>query len=242
MESPITDSVGQAEPKKTWTGAVVARLRPSGHHLSDEEIFDVINAVGDREVAADALAAKGITLPMYCLWKAKYRHLTLDEFRHARRQELLRARAKLGVLVAVVVLGGGGMVFGLARATQWNSGDTAEVQSPVTTVAPASASRPAPTPPVEPDRRFDPPLPTSVDPDSEPGYKIQVAAPTTVSEARLLVERLTEDGHSAYLFRTTVSNQEVFRVRVGPFDSLTTAEKTAIELRRAGYADAWITR
>ena len=244
MEPPITDSVSPAERKTTWTGAVVARLRPRGHHLSDEEIFDVINAVGDRDVAADALAAKGITLPMYCLWKAKYRHLTLDEFRHTRRQEFWRARAKLGVLVTVVILGGGGIVYGLARAAQWNSAVPADAQLPVASTAPVTAPAPMPSsvPAVEPDTRFDPPSATSVEPDAEPGYKIQVAAPTTVSEARLLVERLTEAGHSAYLLRATVGNQEVFRVRVGPFDSVVAAEKTAAELRRAGYPDAWITK
>jgi cell division septation protein DedD len=233
----MADSVGQAEPKKTWTGAVVARLRPSGHHLSDEEIFDVINAVGDREVAADALAAKGITLPMYCLWKAKYRHLTLDEFRQTRRQEFWRARAKLGVLIAVVVLGGGAIVFGLSRAMQRSSADSAAAQIAAAPLAPISPVTPA----VAPDPRFDPPS-TGVEPDSEPGYRIQVAAPPTVAEARVLVERLTEGGYSAYLMRATVSNQEVFRVRVGPFDSLAAAEQIAAELRQAGYPDAWITR
>src|SRR5262245_61554235 len=111
----MTDSAGQAEPEKTWTDAVVARLRPGGHHLSDDEIFGIVNAVSDREVAMDVLAAKGVTLPMYCLWKAKYRHLTLEEFRQTRRMELWRARSRLGLLIAVTVLGGGGIVVGLVQ-------------------------------------------------------------------------------------------------------------------------------
>jgi cell division protein FtsN len=58
----------------------------------------------------------------------------------------------------------------------------------------------------------------------------------------VLLERLTSDGYSAYLSRAIVSNQEVFRVRVGPFDTLPAAEEMASKLHRDGYSDARIAR
>jgi sporulation related protein len=216
----------------------VNSLRPGSRHLSDDEIFEILNTVGDREDAVDVFAAKGVTLPMYCLWKSKYRHLTLEEFREARRRELWRARGMLSALIVVAVLGAGGIVYGLARAVQWNSAGGAEAQSART----PSASTPPASTPVELRPSAYPSAPTTTATDPEPGYKIQVAAAPTVDEARVLVERLTTDGYAAYLFQATVSNQEVFRVRVGPFDTLPAAEETASRLHRAGYADAWITR
>ena len=42
--------------------------------------------------------------------------------------------------------------------------------------------------------------------------------------------------------RAVVGTKEVFRVRVGPFETLPEAEKIAAQLRSAGYAGAWIAR
>jgi cell division protein FtsN len=39
-----------------------------------------------------------------------------------------------------------------------------------------------------------------------------------------------------------VGNGEVFRVRVGPFDTLPAAEEMATRLRSDGYGGAWIAR
>jgi len=39
-----------------------------------------------------------------------------------------------------------------------------------------------------------------------------------------------------------VNNAAVFRVRVGPFDTLESAQAIASKLRQDGYGDAWITR
>jgi cell division septation protein DedD len=76
----------------------------------------------------------------------------------------------------------------------------------------------------------------------EPGYTIQVAASPTEREARRLVERLTAEGRRAYLSRALVKDVEVFRVRVGPFDTRSEAEDVAVQLHRDGYDRAWIAR
>jgi cell division protein FtsN len=39
-----------------------------------------------------------------------------------------------------------------------------------------------------------------------------------------------------------VKNVEVFRVRVGPFDTLSEAKEVSRQLRRNGYDGAWIVR
>ena len=57
-----------------------------------------------------------------------------------------------------------------------------------------------------------------------------------------MVARLTTKGYSAYLTRAVVGNSDVFRVRVGPFDTLSAAEVTAGRLRSDGFGDVWISR
>jgi cell division protein FtsN len=42
--------------------------------------------------------------------------------------------------------------------------------------------------------------------------------------------------------RAVVGNSDVFRVRIGPFDTLSAAEETATQLRSDGFGGAWIAR
>lgn len=253
MDSQVSDSVVHVDRRKTWTDAVYAGFRASDHHVSDDEIFEILEGGSDGESAADLCAVKGVTVPMYCVWKAKYRHLSLEEVRRVRRRERWRGRCVLGVLLAAAVLGTGGIVFGLVRAAHANITVAAESPPPVTSVPrtesaggrrhqghsqPNSAPAPAPEAPlVEHRSRSD--APPSI---PEPGYKIQVAAAPSLQEGRLVVERLASAGYPAYLARAIVSNIEVFRVRIGPFDTLAAAEEIASQLQRDGYNGAWIAR
>src|SRR5918997_1007051 len=83
--------------RTTWTDVVFASVRPSDHHVTDDEIFAMLNAASDAETTAEMCASKGVTVPMYCVWKTKYRHLSLAELRTARRRELWRAGGLLAV-------------------------------------------------------------------------------------------------------------------------------------------------
>ncbi len=69
---------------------------------------------------------------------------------------------------------------------------------------------------------------------------MQVAARSSLQEARELLEQVASAGYRAYLLRANVGDMDVFRVRVGPFDTLPAAAKVASQLRRDGYSDAWI--
>jgi cell division septation protein DedD len=254
VDPQASESVVHVDREKTWTDAVFASLRPTGHHVSDDEIFEILNGGSDQETAADLCAAKGVTVPMYCVWRAKYRHLNLDELRKVRRRELWRARALLGVLLAATVLGAGGIGFGLARVAYVKITAAAEPQRPVTLaaeptppihvqIAPAVPDSPqvvstAPeATPMEPATLSD-----SLPPTAEPGYSVQVAAADSLQQGRVLVERLAVAGYPAYLSRAFVGDIEVFRVRVGPFDARPAAEEIASQLRRDGYQGAWIAR
>jgi len=264
VDPQVSDSVVHVDDRKTWTDAVFASFRPSDHHVSDEEVFEILNAGSDGAAATDLCAAKGVTVPMYCVWKTKYRHLNLEELREARRRELWRTRCLLGVFLVAAVLGAGGIVLGLARAAQANittGGVSASAEAsvdkktpPLRTSLPTAESRaernqgahsqlataPAPAPKaplVEHESRSD-----AIPPAPEPGYRIQVAAAPSLQEGRVLVERLASAGYPAYLSRVIVRDTELFRVRIGPFDTLASAEQIASLLKRDGFNGAWIAR
>jgi cell division septation protein DedD len=195
---------------------------------------------------------------MYCAWKAKYRNSSLEELRRARRREHWRARSVLGVLLVTAMLGAGGIVFGLARAAQANitgaaTSMPADVPADLKVRAPYSeaevridpvadhsrdeVSVPSKTTPVE-----DAALSDALAPPTDPGFKVQTGAAPTVQEGRALMERLAAAGYPAYLFRAIVRDVEVFRVRVGPFDTLSAAEAMASQLQRDGFDGAWVVR
>jgi cell division septation protein DedD len=252
VDSPLS-RVAHVDRRKAWSDAVFASLRPRDR-VSDEDIFEILSAGSDGEGAAALCEARGVTVPMYCVWKAKYRNLSLDQLRVARREEVRRARYVRGALVMVAVLAVGGIAVALGRAAQAPSPsapDPALVATapppaappPVVTVdrqpdaAPASASSAeAPIAPAV-DRRA-PPAPPP--PAIEPGYHVQVAAANTLQEGRAIVDRLLAAGHRAYLFPTVVGDVEVFRVRVGPFDTLAAAQESSAQLKRDGHTGAWI--
>ena len=254
MEAQDTYSVGvQVEPQTTWRDALVARIRPSDHYVSDEDVYALLTDDSEGMTTAELCAARGVTLPMYCVWKRKYQRLSLNQLRAERSRERQRRYAIVGLACALVALVAGGITVSATRAMF--SSSTVAAESPAartsTPVAPAAAAPPplAPSPAVGQPRAQSVSsaprrqtaagdLPVVV----ETGYRIQVTAADDLDEGREMVARLTANGYPAYLTRATVGNSEVFRVRVGPFENLAAAEETASRLRAAGHAGAWITR
>jgi cell division septation protein DedD len=249
----VQECVVEDEARATWTDMLVASLTTSDAHVSDDEIFEILAAGGNVPSTADLCAVRNVTVPMYCVWKSKYRGLSLDHLREVRRREIWRARCLVGVLLIVVAAGAGGVVFGIVRAAQaiTVSGPNKAVDWTATTIntqllesktvgaiVPATLSvsaSPVGTSAVVA-------APTPLTSTGEPRYDVQVAAADTVEHGRALVERLVAAGHPSYVSTAIVSNVEVFRVRVGPFKTLDEAKEVSRQLQRSGYAGAWIVR
>lgn len=275
MDSEKAENSVRVEPEKTWTDAILAMARPSDHGVTDEEMFELLNPVGNGEPLAQLLAARDISVPMYCVWKAKYRQLSLDQLRRARSRERWRARGALAGLVVAAMVGASGIALGLALAmpaklTVREGAVGARYDAGSTTSSAPASNRPAdpagragvpnldsaPSPSnqraimasdaaaaaVVPNTTSSDRQPSADAPPvtTEPGYKIQVAAANTEPEGRAIIERLAATGYRSYLLRATVNDAEVFRVRVGPFDTLESAQEAAARLRQDGYSGAWI--
>ena len=251
MEVQETGSaVAEVATGTTWREALLARVWPADHRYSDEDIFAILKDGGDGHTAAELCAASGITVPMYCVWKSKYRQLDLDELRSARRREQRRRYSVIGLVILVATLFTGGIVVGLAWAVR--SAFTGPTASPSATSTAASnlpSRQSAPGEP-RPDRpqatrtvTVDPPSPSDgVTVTAETGYRIQVTAADTDQQGRAVVAQLASRGFPAYMTRAVVGNKDLFRVRVGPFETLAAAEEIAGRLRSAGYVDVWIAR
>lgn len=246
--------VVQVEPLTTWRDALVARIRPSDHYVSDEDVYALLNEDSEGATTAELCAARGVTLPMYCVWKRKFQRLSLDQLRAARSRERRRRYTIAGLAFAVVVMVVGGLTVSAARAIFASVDVVAESRSEPPPRPVASAPEPPPPsrtiaePTARPASSPKAPAPkrqaaaTEVPTVAETGYRIQVTAADNVNEGRAMVAQLTSAGYPAYMTRALVGTSEVFRVRIGPFDTLAAAEETASRLRAAGYAGAWITR
>lgn len=258
MDAQDSGSVAvQVEPQSTWRDALVARIRPSDHFVSDDDVFALLTEDTEGLTTAELCAAKGVTLPMYCVWKRKYQRLTLDQLRAERGRERWRRYAIAGVAFGVVALVAGGITVSAARAVFASFTVAAKtppertpdpIASSSASPAPAAPSRPVAGPSASPASSPKPPAvrrqaaPNEIPAVAETGYRIQVTAADDLEEGREAVARLTSDGYPAYITQATVGNRAVFRVRVGPFETLAAAEETASRLRAAGHAGAWITR
>ena len=253
MEVQETYSVDvQVAPETTWRDAILARIRPSDHFVSDDEVFALLTDESEGLTTAELCAARGVTLPMYCVWKRKYQRMTLGQLRAARSRERRRRYTTVGVALGIVVLVVGGMTVSAARAVVASFTVEAEpgrTSGPIAVApAPPATSRSVDEPRATPGASVTPPAPRrqaaaiDIPAVAETGYRIQVTAADDVDEGRATVARLTSDGYPAYMTRATVGTTEVFRVRVGPFETLAAAEETASRLRAAGHTGAWIAR
>lgn len=251
LEAQDTEgAVAQVEPVTTWREALSARLRPGDHHVSAEEIFAILNDGNDGGTTADLCAAKGVTVPMYCVWKLKYRQLPLDQLRAARRREQLRHHTVIGLVVLTAVLVMAGIAVSLVWAVSSTFKGLAESQSASATLEPDRG--PGPLSGSDPTAvRVRARQVATADPLSpadatativETGYRIQVTAAESAEEGRAVVARLAAKGYPAYMTRAVVGHSDVFRVRIGPFDTLSAAEDIATQLRADGYGGVWIAR
>lgn len=255
-----TTLIDQVETATGWREALLARVHPADHRISDEDIFAILNDESEGLTAAELCARSGVTVPMYCVWKSKYRQLSLEELRQARRREQRRRYSIIGLAVLVATLSAGAIVVGLSWAML--SAITGSTASP-----PVIAATPSQVEPAQLAARVEPrqelarvgpaiveqPLPKrlTIDPQPQPaaeapieeaGYRIQVTAADTEQQGLAMVAKLESAGYPAYMMRAVVGDKNVFRVRVGPFETQPEAEKIAADLRTAGYKGVWIAR
>ena len=222
----------------------------SRQRFTDEQIFNLLRAAESEAGEKSALSeACGITVPTYCLWKARYGKLTLDQLRGVRAIESKRAAARR-VLVA------GGIVLMLAAVglsvSAWFSPSALVAQPRVATAAGPEAAPAVPVTPVAPTQSMASPQahatasPPAAEGDhaspANEGYAVQLAAVPDVREASGKVEQLESAGYAAYLLPTTAGDLTLYRVRIGPFESLRDAQDAARRLKRDGHEGAWISK
>lgn len=229
-------------------------LPKSSKRFTDEQIFAILRAAeGERDGTPALCEAQGVTVPMYCLWKVRYGKLTLDELRQARALESRRAFTRHALLAAGIIV----TLTVALSITAWVSRSEAVTAAPSTTVvsrtvAPAApvasgehANLTASTPQAAalprnsvPAAALEPPT----DAGHSAGYSVQLAAVPDVREASEKLERLKSAGYTAYLLPMTSGDVTLYRVRVGPFDSLVDAHDAVRGLKRDGYEGAWISK
>jgi cell division septation protein DedD len=116
---------------------VFTLARRGDRRFSDDQIFAILRAAEVAEGdAADLCRAAGITVPTYCVWKARYGRLTLPELSEARRRER-RAGILRGLLFTSMCLAAGGASLWRipGGADPSGPGDIARAVQPVATVA-----------------------------------------------------------------------------------------------------------
>lgn len=126
------------------------------------------------------------------------------------------------------------------------SPDATASQAPAVTepvVASARLTTSAPQPTVD-DQRPETNVqgPTSSDYFVAEGYSVQVAAVPDLEQARTALEKLGGAGYPAHLTTKLVNGVEMYRIRVGPFDTRDAATHAAARLSHDGYESPWITR
>jgi hypothetical protein len=101
---------------------------------------------------------------------------------------------------------------------------------PGNTAPPSAAQGPRPAPP----------LPST--PLASGAYTIQVAAMSEAANARELMQALKRAGFDAYLIDPGVGTDSLYRVRVGKYDSRTSAQRAVSRLESQLGLKMWITR
>jgi len=121
---------------------------------------------------------------------------------------------------------------------------------------PADAPRNEPPPARSPEARETAPEPQQVrapepqqapvqeapPPPSREGLVIQVFSSADRDQAQLLVDRLKQGGHPAFLSPVETEGRTMFRVRIGPYEERQSAERVAENVRRSYRLDTWITQ
>ena len=74
------------------------------------------------------------------------------------------------------------------------------------------------------------------------GYAVQIAALNVRSEADAIAKRLTSKGYAAYVLSPASGTPQIYRVRIGKFESRREAETMATKLEKEEQFKPWVTR
>ena len=74
------------------------------------------------------------------------------------------------------------------------------------------------------------------------GFAVQIAALNVRSEADAIAKRLASKGYAAYVMAPAAGTPQIYRVRIGKFDSRREAESIAAKLEKEEQFKPWITR
>jgi cell division septation protein DedD len=215
--------------------------------LTDEEILTILRAAEAGLRVADVCAAARLRVETYYVLKAKYGTLPPLELRDRRIRERRRRRSRRIALASLALMTGLLVAFGTAPS---RPADAAAAPAATTSAALPPAAAPArratertgPAPKgTEPARTPHgvASLVEAVEPD---GYSVQVAAVPDLDEAKAWRTQLALAGYTAYVIPTTLNELQLYRVRVGPFETWQRAQNTAQDLERDGYPSPWITK
>jgi len=217
VDSQIAEDAVRVELEQTWTDAIRATLTPNDHTVPDEVICELLDAAANGEPMAQLLASRNISLPTYCVWKAKYRQMSLEQLRTARRRERWRARGLFAGLLVVAIVGGSGIVFGVARAVQSQvagARGTARAGSDASSSTPPMlAANNQPLAAADPAARADGP---HTDSTRSPNYQGDSSARTAATAAATLASRdgqpiadaPSATGESGYKIQVAAANTE----------------------------------
>jgi cell division septation protein DedD len=220
VDPQTAEDAVRVEPQQTWTDAIRATLTPRDHAVADEVICELLDAPANGEPLAQRLASRNISLPTYCVWKAKYRQMSLEQLRTARRRERWRARGLFAGLLVVAVVGGSGIVFGVARAVQSQvAGATGAVRAgsdASSSTSPVSAAN-QPLAAADPAGRADVPFTDSTPSPNDHGDSsartvataaATAAAKVTSREGQSIGDAPFATGESGYKIQVAAANTE----------------------------------
>jgi len=79
-------------------------------------------------------------------------------------------------------------------------------------------------------------------PQGNGSYAVQIAALNLRSEADAIAKRLAAKGYPAYVMNPAVGTPQIYRVRIGKFESRREAETIATRLEKEEQFKPWVTR
>ena len=117
------------------------------------------------------------------------------------------------------------------------------LKAPEQPAQPAAAPRAATPPPPAPASAA-PARPAATAAGAAPvtGYAVQIAALNVRSEADAIAKRLSSKGYAAYVLSPASGTPQIYRVRIGRFESRREAETMATKLEKEEQFKPWVTR
>jgi len=118
-----------------------------------------------------------------------------------------------------------------------------QLKAPEQPAQPAAAPRAATPPPSAPASAA-PARPAATAAGAAPvtGYAVQIAALNVRSEADAIAKRLSSKGYAAYVLSPASGTPQIYRVRIGRFESRREAETMATKLEKEEQFKPWVTR